>query len=256
MWKRSRAAAARLGPVLRRLFSPFVVGCGVGLAIGLIESAPAEAIPAFARRYELPCHFCHDGFPKLSVLGEQFKERGYRLDDDITDISDWVRTVPVSVRGTFRQTFEEEGDADTLGLAKLVSAGNLGSRVSYWVDETGLVDGDGFERIGIDNAFLRVELLEDELYVRGGRFELDLPFTQARTPQLFRYEIYFANTGFETDTIGRHQDGIEVGGFWDESTRWSLAVVKGQNSELQESLSDRADRFDANVFARVEPPAP
>jgi hypothetical protein len=52
----------------------------LGLAVPL--AGTAEAIPEFARRYALPCHFCHEGYPKLSVLGEQFKERGYRLDDD------------------------------------------------------------------------------------------------------------------------------------------------------------------------------
>jgi hypothetical protein len=210
-----------------------------------------EAIPAFARRYELPCHFCHDGYPKLSVLGEQFKERGYRLDEDITDPGDWWRSVPASVRATLRQRFEEGGDAETLGIARLVSAGSLGSRLSYWIDETETLDEGGFDRAGVDNAFLRVEILEDELYVRGGRFELDLPFTQARSPQLFAYTIYFANTGFEIDAIGSHQEGIELGGSLDERTRWSLAIVSGQNSESQESLSDRVGRFDGNLYGRL-----
>ncbi|MGH9324282.1 MAG: hypothetical protein ACRD21_01575, partial [Vicinamibacteria bacterium] len=211
----------------------------------------AEAIPAFARRYELPCHFCHDGYPKLSVLGEQFKERGYRLDSDTTAARDWWRSVPVSFRGTLRQAFVEEGDADTTGRFRFMSGGNLGTRLSYWIDESYSVDGDGFDRAGTDNAYLRVELLPDELYLRGGRLELDLPFTQARTPQLFAYEVYFANTGFETDNIGTHQDGIEAGGFLDEGTRWSIAVVRGQNSDEQRELSDSAGRFDGNLFGRL-----
>lgn len=211
----------------------------------------AEAIPEFARRYELPCHFCHEGYPKLSVLGEQFKERGYRLENDRTDASDWWASVPASFRGTVRQAFEEEGDADTTGRLRLVSAGALGSRVSYWIDETYSVDGDGIDRSDTDNAFLRVELLPDELYLRGGRLELDLPFTQTRTPQLFAYDVYFATTGFETDNIGSHQDGVEAGGFLDESTRWSIAVVRGQNSEEQRQLSDSAGDFDGNLFGRL-----
>lgn len=220
-------------------------------ALAALFAGTAEAIPEFARRYALPCHFCHEGYPKLSVLGEQFKERGYRLDDDTTGASDWWASVPVSFRGTVRQTFEEEGDADTTGRLRFVSGGALGGRVSYWVDESYSVDGDGFERSGTDNAFLRVELLPDELYLRGGRLELDLPFTQARTPQLFAYDVYFATTGFETDNMGSHQDGIEAGGFLDAPTRWSIAVVRGQNSDEQKELSDSAGRFDANVFGRL-----
>ncbi len=210
-----------------------------------------EAIPAFARRYDLPCHFCHDGFPKLSVLGEQFKERGFRLENDKSDVSTWIRSVPVSVRGAFHQTFEEKGIADSSGLVRLVTAGDLGSRVSYWIEDNYLLESEDSRRIGLDNAFVRVEILPDELYVRGGRIELDLPFSQTRTPQLFRYEIYFANTGFETDSIGVHQDGVEIGGFLDDTTRWSIAVVDGYDSEEQISMSGDVGKFEGNVFGRL-----
>jgi hypothetical protein len=211
----------------------------------------AEAIPAFARRYSLPCDFCHEGYPQLGVLGEQFKERGYRLEGDTSGVSDWWRSIPVSFRGTLRQAFEEDGDAETSGRLHFVSAGSLGSRASYWLDETYFVDSDGFDRLETDNAFARVEFLPDELYLRGGRMELDLPFTQARTAQLFAYEVYFANTGFETDDIGSHHDGFEAGGLLDEATRWSLAVVNGRNSEEQTELSDAAKGFDPNLFGRL-----
>ena len=127
--------------------------------VSVVLPSAADAIPAFARRYQLPCHFCHDGYPQLSVLGEQFKERGYRLDDDVTEVADWLRSVPVSLRTTLRQTFEEEGDAHTAGLFRLVSAGNFGSRVSYWIDDNYIVDSEDSRRVGLDNAFLRVELV-------------------------------------------------------------------------------------------------
>lgn len=217
----------------------------------LSVSEPVEAIPAFARRYDLPCYFCHDGYPQLSVLGEQFKERGYRLEDDTSGLEEWLRSVPGSFRGTMRQSFVEGGDAETLGLFKLVSAGSLGSRVSYWIDESYSLDSDGFSRIGTDNAFVRVEVLDEELYVRGGRFELDLPFTQVRTPSLYAYEIYFANTGFEQDTLAGHQDGFELGGFLDDTTRWSLAVVKGRNDPAQEELASDVSGFDGNLYGRL-----
>jgi hypothetical protein len=222
-----------------------------GLGLFALSSGSAEAIPAFARRYAVPCHFCHDGYPNLSVIGEQFKERGYRLENETTSASDWWKSIPVSVRASLRQTFEEEGDAQTAGLLRLVSAGNFGNRASYWIDETYSVDGDGFDRVGTDNAFLRVEVLPEELYVKGGRIELDLPFTQARSPQLFAYDVYFASTGFETDSIGAHQDGVEAGGFLDDTTRWSVAVVKGRNSDEQEALSSSVGGFEGNLFGRL-----
>lgn len=223
------------------------VVAGGGLLV--LSYTSAEAIPAFSRRYAVPCHFCHDGYPQLSVIGEQFKERGYRLENDTTGVSGWWDSIPGSVRASLRQAFEEDADAETSGMFRLLSAGNLGSRASYWVDENYSVDADGFHRVGTDNAFLRVEILSEELYVRGGRIELDLPFTQARSPQLFAYDVYFAGTGFETDSLGVHHDGLEVGGFLDDDTRWSLSVVNGRQSDEQESLSSSVGGVD--LFGRL-----
>ena len=221
------------------------------LTASVVAPEAADAIPAFARRYQLPCHFCHDGYPQLSVLGEQFKERGYRLDDDVTEVSDWLRSVPVSLRATLRQTFEEEGNAQARALFRLVSAGNLGSRVSYWIDDNYAIESEDTRRVGLDNAFVRVELVPDEIYVRAGRIELDLPFTQTRTAQLLRYEIYSANTGFETDNIGVYHDGLELGGFIDDATRWSVSVADANESEEQTALVGGAGTFDANIFGRL-----
>lgn len=37
----------------------------------------AQAIPAFARKYGLPCNVCHvPGFPKLNDFGNQFRDQG------------------------------------------------------------------------------------------------------------------------------------------------------------------------------------
>ncbi|MFQ5788949.1 MAG: hypothetical protein ACE5JI_00570 [Acidobacteriota bacterium] len=212
----------------------------------------ALAIPAFARRYNVPCHFCHDGFPKLSVIGEQFKERGLRLERERRDLRQWLKSVPVILRSLVNETIVEDRAASTTGFFKVVSAGNLNSRVSYWVDRFWVATEDGFIEDGgkTDNAWVRFELVSEELYVRGGRMELDLPFTQARTPNVFAYDIYFANTGFESDNIGSYQEGIEVGGFLDDVTRWSLALVRGRNSGAAESLTDQADDFDGNLFGR------
>jgi hypothetical protein len=39
---------------------PLAVSLGV---VVFASAAPAQAIPAFARRYQVACHFCHEGFP-------------------------------------------------------------------------------------------------------------------------------------------------------------------------------------------------
>ncbi|HJP17203.1 MAG TPA: hypothetical protein QF468_00940 [Nitrospinota bacterium] len=47
----------------------------------LTLSKSADAIPAFARKYELSCETCHVAFPRLNSFGEQFAADNFRLDD-------------------------------------------------------------------------------------------------------------------------------------------------------------------------------
>lgn len=53
-------------------------------ALGL-ASAPALAIPSFARQTGLNCNTCHTVFPELTVFGRQFKLRGYVLGTQLED---------------------------------------------------------------------------------------------------------------------------------------------------------------------------
>ena len=52
------------------------------LSLVLIDCRPANALPAFARKYGLPCSSCHEAWPKLSPFGQQFKDNGYQLGND------------------------------------------------------------------------------------------------------------------------------------------------------------------------------
>jgi len=225
-----------------------------GLAV-LAAAEPAAAVSAFARRYGVRCHFCHDGYPKLNAVGQRFKERGFRMENEGDfDADAWLRSVPVTVRPQVNRFFIEDGDGTTTGYVKVIAPGNLGGRLAYWVDDAVLITegDDNFRHVEPDNAWARVEIVpEGKLYVRAGRIELDLPFTQARTPHLLPYEIYFANTGFETDSLGFHQEGVEVGGDLPGDGRWSAAVVSGHDSAEMEALSDDVDDFEANVYLRA-----
>lgn len=228
------------------------------LALTVVAGLLAEpllAIPAFQRRYRVECHFCHDIFPKLNAIGQRFKERGFRMErEDTFDASKWLSSAPLVLRGELNRFFAEEAADRTSGRLKGISAGNLGKRFSYWVDDSALIQGgdDHFVHQKPDNAWVRYEVVSGgKLYARAGRIELDLPFTQARNSHLFGYDIYFANTGFETDSIGDHQDGLEVGGGLPRDVRWTAAVVKGRNREGSEDFSDDAGKFDANLFLRA-----
>ncbi len=62
---------------------------GLALWIGAmslgLSSAPAYAIPSFARQTGLPCSTCHTVFPELTVFGRQFKLQGYTLGNQLDD---------------------------------------------------------------------------------------------------------------------------------------------------------------------------
>ena len=45
--------------------SLIVVG-GATLLLGYVSASPAEAVPAFARQYDLQCNVCHTRPPRLN----------------------------------------------------------------------------------------------------------------------------------------------------------------------------------------------
>src|SRR5436309_8213803 len=56
----------------RRLLLPLVA------AALLSTAAPARALPAFARRFNLACGACHSAVPRLNAFGEAFHENGFK----------------------------------------------------------------------------------------------------------------------------------------------------------------------------------
>jgi len=59
------------------------------LALALSDTGPAvalpppalhlRAIPAFARKYGMPCSACHEAWHKLNNFGQTFKDNGYQM---------------------------------------------------------------------------------------------------------------------------------------------------------------------------------
>ncbi len=88
------------------------------------------------------------------------------------------------------------------GFFSIFTAGNFGSDIAFWVDDDISVAGDNGNG-GLGDGYLRfvnigrfLKLPKDTFTVRAGQFELDLPFTQARSINLSPYDIYSeANIG-------------------------------------------------------------
>jgi len=79
----------------------------VGMILG--DSQPAytlpihkvAAIPAFARKYGLPCSSCHTAWPKLTNFGMVFRDNGYQL-GNVRDSPIWQNPsyFPITMRIT------------------------------------------------------------------------------------------------------------------------------------------------------------
>jgi hypothetical protein len=56
-----------------------VAALATGIAFTFAPRA-AQAIPIFAQRYNLMCGACHSVLPELNAFGNEFRNRGYRID--------------------------------------------------------------------------------------------------------------------------------------------------------------------------------
>jgi len=115
------------------------------LLFAAAAAAPADAIPAFARRYGVPCSLCHDPIPHLNPYGELFAARGYVMSEDDTVGTDshgdpllrLNNTLPLAIR--FDAYVRASGsrsvrwDFQTPVIAKLLSGGQVARGLSYYI---------------------------------------------------------------------------------------------------------------------------
>jgi hypothetical protein len=140
------------------------------------------------------------------------------------------------------------------GFFSIFTAGNFGSSIAFWVDDDLSVSGDNAAG-GLGDAYLKfvnvgrfLKLPKDSLSLRAGQFELDLPFTQARTINLSPYDIYQqANIGSalpgaqpqnvnNQSTFANVARGIEVsGGHLYGGYHYSVAVFDQNTTGVSQS---------------------
>jgi hypothetical protein len=90
------------------------------------------------------------------------------------------------------------------GFFSIFTAGNFGSNIAFWVDDDFSVAG-GNANGGLGDGYLKflnvghfMKLPTDSLNLRVGQFELDLPFSQARSWNLSGWDIFSeANIGVQ-----------------------------------------------------------
>ncbi len=152
---------------------------------------------------------------------------------------DNLTTAPGDVPGTFTPRTDFES-----GLFSIFTAGNFGSDIAFWVDDDLSVAGANANG-GLGDGYLKfvnigrhMHLPADALSLRVGQFELDLPFSQARSYNITPWDIYtqanvgamhtlfpqqFVNNGFAFAGAGQ---GVEIsGGHQYGGYHYSFAVI-------------------------------
>ena len=163
-------------------------------------SQPGFAIPAFARKYGLPCSACHIGWPVLNNFGIQFKDNGYQLGNDkdspiyqnngyfpitFRDTPQWhlENTNKVFIDQTQTEQSVTTHGFDVSGL-DIWTAGTLSKNISFQVLPS-MEEGDGFH---FEAAWIRFDNLLHSpwLNVNPDLKSWDRPFSRTANRNLLR----------------------------------------------------------------------
>ncbi len=232
-----------------------------------LHTSNVRAIPAFARKYGLPCSACHTAWPELNNFGQTFRDNGYQLNNDHdSPIYQDPGYFPISFRitpqwhreGINNQLLDNpnnpagdpiNGRVTTHGFDlsgfDLWSAGTLYKNISFSVLPA--VESSG--ALGFEAAFVRFDNLKGSRWLnfKIGKFEMDNMLSEKRFLFLSSngggYQSYhFVPTGEKLNAfgLGDNQLGAELSGHSVNSyTRYGVAVLSSNDGtpELQAGRS-------------------
>ena len=158
------------------------------LVLLIVPAKNADAVPAFARKYQTSCQTCHIVFPKLNPFGEAFRLRGYRLPGETEELvkekpvslgapaykrlwpkAIWPGEVPgivplaahVKLAAVNTSMPNEDGSTSTIHNdlqfpqeVNIFGAGTLGDHVSLFSEVTFAENPDGSVAIGLEHAHM------------------------------------------------------------------------------------------------------
>ncbi|HXM38252.1 MAG TPA: hypothetical protein VN908_06280 [Gemmatimonadales bacterium] len=213
-----------------------------------------KSIPAFARKYSLPCSACHTVWPELNPFGQAFRDNGFQLGND-RDSPIWqnpaywpiaVRTTPqFHLENTTKQPVDAISGDSTSGLVEktitqsgvdisgidFLMLGTLYKNITFGLTTT----MDPVGATAIEAAYVRFDNLGHSGWanLKVGKFELDNLLSEKRVTFLsnnsggFYAAYHFLPVGDANDFgLGDNQIGVELSGHSLTSyTRYGLAVL-------------------------------
>ncbi len=248
------------------LLSSFCAFSCLILAIIFADTQPAYtlplhkpmAIPAFARKYGVPCSACHTAWPQLNNFGQVFRDNGFQMMND-RDSPIWQNPsyFPITFRITpnwHRESTDHQpvDGAPANGGTVLVhgfdlsgldiwTAGTLFKNVSFSV----LPSSNNLATFHFENAYVRFDnlLKSPWLNLKFGKFELDNLISEKRFLFLSAngglYQSYHfvpvgdANATGSNFGLGDNQIGVELAGHSINSyRRYSAALLSGNEGQV------------------------
>jgi hypothetical protein len=239
------------GPVKTLLYVAAVLG------IFLSTCSPASALPAFARKYGMPCSSCHEAWPKLSPFGQQFKDNGYQMGNDrdapiFQSPAYWPVTFRITPQWHRNSTNKVAVDQTATGEAQVTThgfdwsgldfhtAGTLAKDFSFYV----LPSSDNTGAFHFEAVWARLDNIAGSswLNIKLGKFELDNLLSEKRILTLTSISGVYTNYHFhpfispgvaETSYafgIGDNQVGVEwLGHSKDDRTRISASLLSSND---------------------------
>ena len=224
-----------------------------------IPRGSVHAIPAFARKYGMPCSSCHEVWPRLSPFGQQFKDNGYQMGNERdTPIYQNPSYWPVSFRITpnwHREGVDHadinnpaigttaEGSLVTHGFdvsgLDILTAGTLAKNISFLL----VPSSDNTGAFHFESANVRFSNLlgSSWLNIKAGKFELDNIISEKRILGLstnggFYHMYHFQPVGEDpmfTFGLGDNQFGAELMGHSkNDNTRYSVALLSSNDGNV------------------------
>jgi len=237
-------------------------------------------IPAFARKYGMPCSSCHEAWPKLSPFGQAFKDNGYQLGNErdapiyqhpsywpvtFRITPQWHRessnrvAVDGAVPGSTVEAQITTHGFDWSGL-DIHTAGTLAKNISFYV----LPSADSTGAFHFESVWARLDNLlgSSWLNIKLGKFELDNLQSEKRILTLSAVGGSYQNYHFQPlvtpgaagnplisenlyrNGIGDNQVGVEwMGHSKDDRTRVSAALVSSNDGQPNFTANNGAANF-------------
>jgi hypothetical protein len=265
-------ANQRLGPKSSILSSIFLLSSLVIVLVLLVltDSQPVSAlplhtsnvraIPAFARKYGLPCSACHTAWPELNNFGQTFRDNGYQLNNDHdSPIYQDPGYFPITMRITPNWHRESNNNQPVDGVLPDGTPGLVDRRVTQhgfdlsgmdiWATGTVyknitfslLPSSDVHASFHFENAYIRFDnLLKSRwLNLKVGKFELDNMISEKRFLFLSGngglYQSYHFVPFGDSNTfgLGNNALGMELMGHSANSyTRYTVSVLSGTDGNV------------------------